>query len=205
MPVPNFTIHGVLPPYVGANGPGGAPSDMSPYKAPLLEVVQRFASTARRRTILRDWLQHRQEMADLGFNNGFQWIDGSFVEDKIPNDIDVITFFHRPNGHETDAQIGSLVLANPDVLRRPSIKSRLKVDAMFVDLNSSPANIVSATRYYGSLFSHRRGDDLWKGMVEVSLDVSGDAEAIALLDALAAEVAEEAQSAAENPIEEFGA
>lgn len=123
-------------------------------------------------------------MAGLDFTRGFQWIDGSFVEDKVPNDIDVITFFHRPNGHETDTQIGSMMLTNPDVLRRPGIKARLKVDAMFVDLDSSPTRIVELTRYYGSLFSHRRGDDLWKGMIEVTLDVAGDADAIALLDTL---------------------
>lgn len=184
MPVPSFTIHGVLPPYVGPNGPGGSPSDMSPYEASVLEVAQRFSGTAERRAILRDWLQHRADMAGLGLLDGFQWIDGSFVEDKIPADIDVITFFHRPKGHELDAQIGPLILMNADVLRRPAIKARLKVDAMFVDLDSTPERIVGLTRYYGSLFSHRRGDDLWKGMINVPLDVVNDVSAIELLDAL---------------------
>jgi hypothetical protein len=123
-------------------------------------------------------------MASLGFIDGFQWIDGSFVEDKIPADIDVITFFHRPRGYELESQIGSLFLTNADILRRPGIKVRLKVDAMFVDLDSTPERIVDLTRYYCSLFSHRRVDDLWKGMINVPLDVTNDADAISLLDAL---------------------
>ena len=184
MPVPSFTIHGVLPPYVGPNGPGGHLSDMSPYGASVLEVTQRFSGTAMRRTVLRDGIQHRAEMAELGVVDGFQWIDGSFVEDKIPADIDVITFFQRPRGHHLDSQIRLLILSNETVLRRPGIKARLKVDAMFVDLDSTPESIVNLTRYYGSLFSHRRGDELWKGMIRVPLDGTNDADAIVLLDAM---------------------
>lgn len=184
MPVPNFTIHGVLPPYIGPNGPGGDPSDMSPFEATVLEVTQRFSTTTDRRVILRHWLQHRSEMAGLGMDSGFQWLDGSFVEDKTPNDIDVITFFRRPVGHESDQGIGLLFVNQADVLRRPMVKARLRVDAMFVDLNATPERTVHLTRYYGSLFSHRRGDDLWKGMVSVPLDPATDTQALALLDAM---------------------
>lgn len=184
MPVPNFTIHGVLPPYIGPNGPRGAASDMSPYQATVLEVVARFSSTAERRAILRDWLQHRREMRAHGVVQGFQWIDGSFVEDKIPADIDVITYFRRPIAHRSDAAIGALFVNEGDVFRRALIKARLKVDAMFVDLDAPPESVVAGTRYYGSLFSHRRGDDLWKGMVSVSMDATDEGAAIALLDAL---------------------
>lgn len=198
MPVPSFNIHGVLPPYIGPNGPGGAPSDMSPYEATVLEVVAHFSSTAERRAILRDWLQHRSEMGARGVVHGFQWIDGSFVEDKVPADIDVITYFRRPQGHESDVAIGTLFLNEADVFRRAPIKARLKVDAMFVDLDSPPESVVLQTRYYGSLFSHRRGDDLWKGMVSVPIDHANDGVAIALLDALdgrANPVADEHQDA----------
>lgn len=184
MPVPSFTIHVVLPPYIGPNGPGGAISDMSPYEATVLEVVARFSSTAERRAILRDWLQHREEMRAHGIVQGFQWIDGSFVEDKLPADIDVITYFRRPNAHRSDAAIGALFVNAENVFRRIPIKARLKVDAMFVDLDSPPESVVAGTRYYGGLFSHRRGDDLWKGMVSVSIDPANDGPAIALLDAL---------------------
>jgi hypothetical protein len=156
---------------------------MSPFEATVLEVTQRFSATPERRLILRHWLQHRSEMARLGMNVGFQWIDGSFVEDKIPNDIDVITFFRRPVGSESDQGIGLLFANEPNVLRRPMIKARLRVDAMFVDLDGTVERTVQLTRYYGSLFSHRREDDLWKGMVSVPLDQATDAQATALLDA----------------------
>jgi hypothetical protein len=38
----------------------------------------------------------------VGLDNGFQWIDGSFVEDveksrgRAPGDVDIVTFAHRP-------------------------------------------------------------------------------------------------------------
>lgn len=53
MHIPAFTIDGVLPPYVGPDGPGGAAEDMSPYAATALEVVRTLASSDERRHILR--------------------------------------------------------------------------------------------------------------------------------------------------------
>lgn len=189
MAVPAFTIDGVLPPFVGPNGPGGAASDMTPYTATLVEVVDRFGTTDHRRAILRDWLQHRQEMRGHGIEAGFQWVDGSFVEDKIPGDIDVVTFFRRPAHSPTVTHIRALFMLNPDVFKKSVVKQRIKVDAMFVDLDASPEAVVEGTRYYGGLFSHRREDSLWKGMVRVSLDAAEDAIALAMLDQLDAPVA----------------
>lgn len=184
MPVPAFTIDGVLPAYVGANGPGGAAVNMTPYPATVIEVIDRFATTPARRSILRDWLQHRAEMRALGVVEGFQWLDGSFVEDKIPADIDVVTFFHRPAQCLRNVDILNLFHGRPDVFRKAHVKARLQVDAMFVDLGGTSENIVESTRYYGGLFSHRRGDDLWKGMVRVALDGQADDQAQTLLDQL---------------------
>ena len=51
----------------------------------------------------------------------------------------------------------------------------------FVDLDSDPTGVVSQTRYWFGLFSHRRGG-LWKGMLELSLAVSADdTDALALV------------------------
>ena len=97
MPIPSFTIDGILPPYVGANGPGGRAEDMSPYFVTALEVVSSLGGTDNSRTILNHWLRHRAELRALGFQRGFQWLDGSFVEEKEPNDLDVVTFIRRPS------------------------------------------------------------------------------------------------------------
>jgi len=194
--IPNFTIDGVVPPYIGANGPGGASSDMTPYATTVLEVVQRFGTTLHRRAILRDWLQHRDDMRTHGINTGFQWIDGSFVEDKVPNDIDVVTFFYRPPNAPHAHQIFALFNNYADVFRKPQVKLRLKLDALFIDLNSSPEALVTGTSYWNGLFSHRRNDDLWKGMVRVPLDHGEDAAALAALDLLDATEAASAPPAA---------
>lgn len=184
MPVPAFTIDGVLPPYVGANGPGGSPEDMTPYEVSPSEVVTALGDTGQRRGILRNWLNHRQHMRALGITRGFQWLDGSFVEDKQPRDLDVVTFMWRPPVAQSAQEIQQLILKNPDALHRPNVKALYNLDFLLVDLNGGPEIIVYATRYFCGLFSHRRGDDLWKGMLQVRLeDVQDDAEALAILNA----------------------
>ena len=53
MPIPGFTIDGILPPFVGPNGPGGTPEDLSPYAVTAIEVVTTLALTDDRKKILR--------------------------------------------------------------------------------------------------------------------------------------------------------
>src|SRR5690606_3604995 len=96
MPIPHFTIDGVLPPYVGPNGPGGAFEDLSPYEVSATEVVTTFGTTQNRQDILRKWLQHRASLRAAGVVRGFQWLDGSFLEQKEPNDLDTVSLIYRP-------------------------------------------------------------------------------------------------------------
>lgn len=185
MPIPAFTIDGVLPPFVGANGPGGAPSDMTPYEVTPLEVVAALGHTDARRVILTKWLEHRAALRALGVVSGFQWLDGSFCEDKIPNDLDIVTLFYRPTAAVDDAQLMMLRAANPTVFQRTPVKRTYNLDAFFVDLNSHPTSMIDYTRYLLGLFSHRRGDSLWKGMLQVDLSTqAADGEALAELDRL---------------------
>lgn len=99
-PIPPFTRGGALPPYVGNPV---SPSDRSPYVTTLVEVVARFATSARRGDILRGYLDYRAALREVGFVSGYQWLDGSFVEcveetrGKPPNDLDLVTFYHRPS------------------------------------------------------------------------------------------------------------
>ena len=98
MPIPKFSIDGALPAFVGRLGPGGAMDEMSPYAVSALEVVTTLGRTEQRKSILRGWLQHRAALREAGYGRGFQWLDGSFVEDKEPKDIDVVAFLYRPAG-----------------------------------------------------------------------------------------------------------
>ena len=94
-----------MPPFLGST-PGAAPSLMSPYDVTASEIVARFGTTPGRREILRGWLDHRAAMRVIGIDKGFQWLDGSFVEDKEPK-ISIWSFFRTgprrpiglPGGH----------------------------------------------------------------------------------------------------------
>jgi hypothetical protein len=90
MSVPAFNIHGVLPPFIGST-PGEPPSQMSPYVVAPVDVVNAFGSTADRLDVLTKWLDHRHQLRHRGIESGFQWLDGSFIERKVPKDLDVTT------------------------------------------------------------------------------------------------------------------
>lgn len=187
MPIPVFTIDGVLPPYVGPNGPGGAPSDMTPYVVTPLEVVTTLGQTTVRQVILRKWLQHRAALRALGIVEGFQWLDGSFCEDKVPADLDIVTLFYRPAGAIANDAAEILRRNNPTAFSRQLVKQTYNLDAFFIDLNSHPTSMINYTRYLLGLFSHRRDDERWKGMLQVDLaDAQGDLEGLAELDRLEA-------------------
>jgi hypothetical protein len=54
----------------------------------------------------------------LGFNRGFQWLDGSFVENKDPRDLDVVTFLYRPPGIHDAGELPRLLRANLNLFGR---------------------------------------------------------------------------------------
>lgn len=174
MPVPPPTLDGVLPPYRGAS-PGQNPAYMSPYNVTPYEIVAAYATSRERCGILRGWLDHRDALRSIGISYEFQWIDGSFVEqiNREPNDIDVVTFLRRPTG------LSSL----PPELDRALVKQRYHVDFLMVDLDDPAIILIKVSTYYFGLFSHRRTDFLWKGMLQVTgSDQVQDKQAAVLLD-----------------------
>lgn len=182
MPLPDFNIDGVLPPFVGTDGPGGHLEDLSPYRVGVLEAVRALSLSEPRKTILRGWLLHRRALRAIGFTQGFQWLDGSFVEkDKEPKDIDVVTYFRRPPTAQTSADLAAHLRANLPVFSRAQVKAAFHVDFLFVDLQGTSEAIVNLTRYYTGLFSHRRSDYLWKGMIEVPMEDAEDQDALDFL------------------------
>jgi hypothetical protein len=141
---------------------------MSPYPASSLEVTERFATSPDRRTILLGWLDLRADLRRLNLSGGFQWLDGSFLEDveKIrgvpPNDLDVVTFFQAP--------VGPVDLTLAAVIRdHTATKSRYRVDHYLVPLADQPERLVDQTRFWFGLFSHQKSTAVWKGMVPVDL------------------------------------
>lgn len=175
--IPSFNVSGVLPPFVGENPTN--PASMSPYETSMTAMVRRFATTVERIDILRGLIGYRDALRTLGIREGFQWIDGSFVEQvedtrgRPPADIDLVTFAHRPG--VTAEQWRALVQDHRDLFSLSSVKQQYKCDAYFVDVDKDPLLVVNDTRYWFGLFSHQRATALWKGMLLIPLQSDDDA------------------------------
>lgn len=184
--IPQFDMSEVLPPFIGSDPT--LPANMSPYPTQMTEVVQQFCTSPDRKAILEGLLQYRADLMSAGITSGFQWLDGSFMENievsesRPPNDVDVVTFYFPPvpSFAQWQAWFGTHgYLFDPD-----QTKIRYKCDAYAVDFRLGPEYVVERTRYWFGLFSHRRNSGLWKGMVQVSLDSADDTNALALLRGL---------------------
>src|SRR5258707_13269006 len=96
MPIPPFDSNSVLPPHLGDPR---LSNEISPYPCSSLELCDRFATSPDRVRILDGFLRLRALLRDHGMTDGFQWVDGSFLEDvenaehRPPGDIDVVTFY----------------------------------------------------------------------------------------------------------------
>lgn len=182
--IPPFNHSNVLPPFLGSDARAAAQT--SPFEVSMRELVERFCHLEGRRALLDGLLNYRAALKNLGFVRGFQWVDGSFAEDveasekRAPNDIDLVTFSYAPDGLSS-TQIARLLNEHPHVFRAEQAKATFGCDAYIVPLDKSPEVLVKRTSYYFNLFSHRRGDHVWKGLLQIPL-VSDDAEARELLE-----------------------
>jgi len=185
--IPTLNQSGVLPPFLPTAGPTQSAA-MAPYKASLTEVVARFATTPERIDIIRGFLGYRQLLHNAGIVDGFQWINGSYVENceqyrgKPPSDIDVVTFAERPVNFTDDTLWIQFVARNRNNLfDRNSIKQNYRCDSFYEDLSLPNKVLVSRARYWFGLFSHQRTTYLWKGLLVIPLQAD-DQAALALLN-----------------------
>lgn len=162
---------------------------MAPYKAELIEVVQRFATSPERIRILQGLLNFRQRLRDVDIIEGFQWIDGSFVENcerhrsRPPSDVDLVTFAERPRAYQDAPAWNSFVKDNVDLFDRNKLKQDYCCDAFYEDLGLPSRIVVSRSRYWFGLFSHQRVTYIWKGLLEIPLQAD-DEQASLLLGGL---------------------
>lgn len=168
MPIPDFNINGVLPPYLGS------PTDsreMSPYHSTSLEVCKRFATNENRVDILERWLVFRKKMSDGGMTVGVQWVNGSFVEDiemidpNRPGDMDVTTFFWSFNPTNGPVFMGML----PEASNPSEVKRKYRLDHQFMDLDKGAEFALESIPFWSSLFSHTR-EGVRKGYLRVELN-----------------------------------
>lgn len=126
----------VRPPFLESNPTSR--QAFSPYKCSIGEFCRKFAVSDEHINILKKYVEFRLECFGTGIHNGFQWIDGSFVEDtqqresREPHDIDVVSFIYRayinPN---------NIIKSFPEFINPKLSKNRYLVDHYIVvaDLN----------------------------------------------------------------------
>ena len=171
MPIPAFS-GGLLPPFEG----GDATTPLrSPYQATMVDVVTRFALSPPRIEILSGLLRFRALLRQVGVTQGFQWLNGSFMEERSPRDIDVVTF-HAVGASNVaglpQTDFDAAVALAGDHHR---VKASMKCDAYFIYLEWPRPYLVRQVAYWLSLFSHTRAPVRWKGLVQVDLGAPDDA------------------------------
>ncbi len=172
-PIPAFDHNLVLPPHLGDPA---RRDHLSPYPCTTLGLCQRFGITAERREILGKFLDFRDRVRTEGMTNGFQWLDGSFLEDvetregRAPQDLDVVTVFW---GYDR-SMLARIVGGFPEFASRPLAKAGYKLDHFPFDAGFDPHFTVEQTRYWILLFSHNRLG-IWKGMLKIDLDTPSEA------------------------------
>lgn len=145
----------------------------SPYLVTLLDVVMRFSTTPERRKVLTGLLDYRAALHKVGLCQGFQWLDGSFLEDietlerRPPKDIDVVSFIRKPADHAmSDADLATL--------DHGAVKMQHAVDSYLVGLDEiSAEEAIAASAYWYSMWSHRR-NQAWKGFLQINLTPAED-------------------------------
>jgi len=171
---PSFNHSGVLPPFL-PHLPHGSAGSLAPFRVSLQNFVERFATSSYRIDILTGFLNYRKALKDAGIKHGFQWVDGSFVENvevnrgRPPSDIDIITFAYRPEEFQGKENWEKLVGENDQLFKPEISKRKFLCDAYFIDLHLPPHIIVNRTSFWYGLFSHQRESYLWKGMLEISM------------------------------------
>ena len=183
--IPDWTMSGLIPP-IRPGRPGYHP-DRSPYRVGLDAFIKKFSTSPERVNILRGLLNYRAELHAVGIVDGFQWLDGSFLEciedreDRPPRDIDVVTFFNLPSGQTQS----SMLPAIQHLIDRTASKAQFSVDGFAVVLGT-PLNgtSVQQTCYWYSMWSHDR-DRNWKGFAQVDLNPDVDLECRLILEEIA--------------------
>jgi hypothetical protein len=175
--IPAWTAEGVLPPIDEANP---VSASRAPYPVLLTDLVARFATSPRRCEVLQGFLAYRAALHANGYVEGFQWLDGSFMEDietleaRAPGDIDVVSFVQAPRP-------AAPTPADLDALDHDLAKQRYKVDGYFLELDAVSARETTFwSAYWYSMWAHRR-NKAWKGFLQIELRPDEDATAAAWL------------------------
>lgn len=176
--IPAWNAQCLIPP-VNELNPSAA--ERSPYRVSLVDFVLRFGTSNERITILDGLLRYRAALHDAGLTQGFQWLDGSFLENvevlelRAPKDIDLVTFYRLPD-NKSQRDLLSQFPQLFDASAHQKLKDDYQVDSYLVHLGMTAERLISQATYWYSMWSHRRNQS-WKGYVQVDLAHAQDADA----------------------------
>lgn len=182
--IPDFNHSHVLPPFLGQSH---SSATASPYEASSTELVARFATSPERVVLLDGLFRYRAALSSLGFDQGFQWLDGSFVENveqlrgQPPQDIDVVTFA-QPPANRAAHEITAMMQQHPEIFNRQQCRDQFGCDTFLVRLNVPAQRLVRETTFWHGFFSHRRDDQVWKGLLQLPLSSDDDEARMQLND-----------------------
>lgn len=183
MPIPDFDHNNVLPPHL--NNPTSS-VDLSPYPCTIEELCHKFSTSKERVQILKNLIAFRERMTQFGVVNGFQWLDGSFLENievsqrRAPRDLDIVTFY----GGLSQQHQSNIMTNFPEFACSTLSKSNFLLDHYAVDYSYDPNVTVEYTRYWVQLFSHNRMG-IWKGMLQLFINTPADDQrALAYLNSI---------------------
>ncbi len=138
-----------------------------------VEIVKPFFKSRTRKKIVEGHGNYILEIFQILENNFFQWLDGSFVTQKLdPNDIDVINFVHFSD--LTNEKANSLRkflthMGNP--------KDEFKVDGYLVPVYepTDPRFLITQAKYneWRVFFGKDRNNNP-KGILQLNLDQNGN-------------------------------
>lgn len=128
----------------------------------------------KRLQLLLKLIEYRRALRATGLSDGRHWIDGSFVENKEPNDIDLVTLIRSTNISD-DPDVSAITVV--PFLDRDTMKQDYDLDAIIIDMDGSTEIMLDRIGFYLVLFSHRRDDFLWKGLLSIELSSNDNDDA----------------------------
>ncbi|MEI6574027.1 MAG: hypothetical protein WCO61_10870 [Alphaproteobacteria bacterium] len=187
--IPPFNGQGIIPPFLGTDATN---ADRSPYFTNMKTLFEQLGTSPIRRQLLRGLIEYRKILANDGYVNGVQFIDGSFVENveshskRPPSDIDIFSILNIPQKY-----YGNIALWDShgrpffvsEVADRNKNKIRFKVDTYAILYEEqSPFDLIKQIIYWYSVFSHQKATFAWKGFVAIMLDPQLDKSVLTLLE-----------------------
>jgi hypothetical protein len=132
-------------------------------------LVYDFPTHSSRYEILEGYKQYLAKLKQIIGNSFFQWVDGSFVTDKLnPNDIDIVTFLDYQIFFRKENFLSNLIA--------PESKLLFQVDAAFVPIFPENHRLRYATEwdmnfwkdFYGKTRPDTHQRQMSKGFIQLN-------------------------------------